>query len=172
MTHATLRSACAAFALALGLPLAAHAQDPQAFLRKAIKGDNSEIMLGHMAEHRGANPAVRSFGHTLVQDHTMALDQAMHVATRMGVQPPDGPEREAMIERGRLSGMHGPEFDREFVQYMINDHRKDIDDFEAQAHAHEGPASRMAREQLPTLRKHLDIALSLSHGGGQWRRRH
>lgn len=102
MTHAILRGACAAFVLAIAVPLAAHAQDPQQFLRKAIKGDNSEIMLGHMAEHRGADPAVRRFGHTLVEDHTMARDQAMRVARRMGVTPPDGPQRKAEDERDRL----------------------------------------------------------------------
>jgi putative membrane protein len=166
MTHAILRGACAAFALAIAAPLAAHAQDPHEFLRKAIKGDNSEIMLGHMAENRGADPAVRHFGHTLVEDHTMARDQAMRVASRMGVPPPDGPTREAMMERDRLSGMRGRGFDREFVRYMIDDHQKDIGDFRDEAHAMNGPASRMAREQLPTLRKHLDMALSITHGGG------
>lgn len=166
MTPATLRSACAALALALAVPLAAHAQDPQAFLRKAIKGDNSEIMLGHMAEHRGADPAVRHFGQTLVEDHTMARDQAMHVAGRMGMTPPDGPTREATMERDRLAGMHGRDFDREFVHYMIDDHQKDIGEFRDEAHAMNGPASRMAREQLPTLRKHLNIATSISQGRG------
>jgi putative membrane protein len=165
MTHAILRGACAAFALAITAPLAAHAQDPQEFLRKAIKGDNSEIMLGHMAENRGADPAVRHFGHTLVEDHTMARDQAMHVASRMGVSPPDGPAREAMMERDRLSGMHGRQFDREFVHYMIDDHQKDIGDFRDAAQMR-GPASRMAREQLPTLRKHLEMARSIAQGGG------
>ncbi|MGH6887865.1 MAG: DUF4142 domain-containing protein [Rhizomicrobium sp.] len=166
MTHAIHRGACAAFVLALGLPLAAHAQNPQSFLRKAIKGDNSEIMLGHMAEHRGASPAVRHFGHTLVEDHTMARDQAMHVAAKIGVRPPDRPDRDAMMERDRLAGMSGPAFDHEFVHYMIDDHRKDIADFQGEAHAMNGPASRMAREQLPTLHKHLDIALSISKSGG------
>lgn len=174
MRTAALLTASAALALALAVPLAAQAQDPQQFLHKAIKGDNSEIMLGHMAENRGASPDVRRFGHTLVKDHSMARDQAMHVASRMGVRPPDGPTREAMGERALLSGMHGRAFDREFVHYMINDHRKDIEDFRDEAHAMNGPASRMAREQLPTLRKHLDMALAIAHGGGWhgWDRDH
>lgn len=165
MPRATLRGSCAAFALALALPLAAHAQDPQEFLRKAIKGDNSEIMLGHIAEMRGASPAVRHFGHTLIVDHMMAREQAMRVASRMGAPPPEGPTREAMMERDRLSGMGGPAFDHEFVRYMIDDHRKDIGDFRMEADAMNGPVSRIARQQLPTLRKHLDIAMSISHGG-------
>lgn len=62
--------------------------------------------------------------------------------------------------------MNGREFDRAFVHYMIDDHRQDIAEFQEEAHAMNGPASHLVREQLPTLQKHLDIALSIAHGGG------
>jgi len=68
---------------------------------------------------------------------------------------------EARDEQRRLSDMRGGEFDREFIRYMINDHRKDISAFEDESREDHGFVSRLAAQQLPTLRKHLDIAMSL-----------
>jgi putative membrane protein len=56
--------------------------------------------------------------------------------------------------------MSGAEFDSEFVQYMVTDHRKDIQEFEAQANSSAKTRS-LAAQQLPALRKHLEMALSL-----------
>jgi hypothetical protein len=44
---------------------------------------------------------------------------------------------------------------------MVHDHREDIAKFEAQARTGERNTARLAREQLPTLRKHLRIAESI-----------
>jgi putative membrane protein len=147
-------------ALALATP--ALADSPQQFIRKAIEGDNSEMMLGRMAERNAVSEGVRNFGRTLATDHSMARDEAVRVAARLGIRPTKEPAVEAAQERDRLQGLAGRRaFDREFVRYMIADHRKDISEFRQEASEGHGPASRMAERQLPTLRKHLDIALSL-----------
>jgi putative membrane protein len=148
-------------ALVALLPVAALADSPQNFIRKAIKGDNSEIMLGRFAADHASNPAVRRFGRMLAEDHRMARMQAVPVARRLGVHPPTAPMAEARDERDKLRGMRGRAFDREFVRYMVDDHRKDIDDFRDEAGERHGAASALAARQLPTLRKHLNTALSL-----------
>eukprot|EP01035_Chromulina_nebulosa_P014559 gene14559-19263_t len=48
------------------------AQNDKAFLRDAIKGDNSEIALGKLAADKGASEGVKSFGMTLATDHAKA----------------------------------------------------------------------------------------------------
>jgi putative membrane protein len=150
-----------ALAALIAGPVAAQPAPPQHFIKKAIRGDNSEIRLGRLAEQRGDSPGVRRFGSTLVRDHSTAKSQAERVANRIGVTPPHDMMPEAEAERGRLMGLHGRPFDREFVRYMVNDHKDDIRDFREEADAHDGPVSRLAREQLPTLHKHLAIAESL-----------
>ena len=59
------------------IPLAAQADSPRAFLDKALKGDNSEIMLGRLAADHAGSQAVRDFGNTLVRDHTQARNQVL-----------------------------------------------------------------------------------------------
>lgn len=146
---------------ALVVSTAAAAAPARHFLNDAIKGDNSETRLGQLIASRGASPAVRSFGDTLASDHTQARAQAASVARRMGVAVPSAMAPEARAEYAKLQRLHGAAFDREVKRYMINDHQKDIAKFQAQARSGDRRTADLARAQLPTLRKHLQIAESL-----------
>ena len=140
---------------------AALAAPPRVFLNDAIKGDNSEIALGRLIAARGYSAQVRSFGNTLYRDHSTARGQAIAVARQMGILPPTAMMAEARAERRKLEGLRGRAFDREVRRYMIHDHKEDIAKFRAQARTGDLRTARLAREQLPTLRKHLRIAESI-----------
>src|SRR5690349_8075755 len=111
----------------------AYADSPREFLHRALQGDNSEIMLGRMAADRASSPAVQDFGQRLESDHRHARDEVLATGRFFGIRPDREPSPEARDEWRRLSGMGGRDFDREFVRYMIDDHRKDIADFRDQA---------------------------------------
>ena len=149
-------------------PMAARADSPREFLYHALQGDNSEIMLGNLALDRARDPSVRDFGRTLVSDHSKARGEVLDVGRRFGIRPTREIAPEAREERDRLMGLRGRDFDREFVRYMIDDHRKDIDDFRDEAREHHGEVSDLAGRQLPTLREHLRIAMSLDHDHGRF----
>ncbi|MDB5418353.1 MAG: putative outer membrane protein [Phenylobacterium sp.] len=133
------------------------------FLMDAIRGDNSEVMLGQLAAERGASPQVRDYGRMLHDDHARARDAALRVAAGMGVPNTREAMPEARQEARKLQRLTGPAFDREFVRYMVQDHRKDIAEFRREAHGR-GPAAELAQATLPDLQKHLDTALRLSRG--------
>ena len=147
-------AACLTSTIALAAP-------PRAFLNDAIKGDNSEIALGRLIAARGYSAQVRSFGRTLYRDHSSARGQAVAVARELGMRPPREMMAEARMEQRKLLHMRGRAFDREVRRYMIDDHRKDIATFKAQARSGERRTASLARMQLPTLRKHLRIAESI-----------
>jgi putative membrane protein len=130
------------------------------FLTDAMKGDNSEIKLGLLAQARGGSKDVREFGRMLVEDHRHAKIAAADAASALGVTPTDDPTTEALAEATKLNRMSGARFDGEFVHYMIADHRKDISKFEAEVKS-SNKARTLAAQQLPTLEKHLRFALSL-----------
>lgn len=158
---ARLLGGAAAALLIAGAASAQPAADRH-FLGKAIRGDNSEMMLGRMAANRALDPRVREFGRMLHDDHAQARDQAMPLARQFGVMDTEDVAPEARNEARRLRHLHGRAFDHEFTRYMVHDHRKDIRDFRREANEH-GPVARLARDTLPTLEKHLDRALELSH---------
>lgn len=141
---------------------AAHAQprEDRHFLVDAIRGDNSEMMLGQLAADRASDPKVRDFGRTLHEDHARAKDEALRVAVRFGVRDTGEVMPEARAEARKLRHLRGYAFDREFVRYMRNDHRKDIAKFRQEAREG-GPVGRLAAQTLPDLQKHLDMARDL-----------
>ena len=149
------------FTTALLVSSAAGAAPASKFLHDAIQGDNSETRLGALIAAHGSSAAVRSFGRTLERDHSAAKVQAAAVARRMHVPVPSSMMPEARSEYAKLERLRGRAFDREVRRYMINDHQKDIADFEKQARKGERQTASLARAQLPVLRKHLRIAESL-----------
>ncbi|HJP69168.1 MAG TPA: DUF4142 domain-containing protein [Sphingomicrobium sp.] len=151
------------FAAALVLSSAAVAAPAAKFLSEAAQGDNSEIQLGQLISQRGSSAAVREFGKTLVSDHTQALAQVTAAAHEMNVQVPNSMMPAARAERAKLEHLRGAAFDREVKRYMTHDHHKDISKFEMQARSSDSRTASLARQQLPTLKKHLHLAESL-HG--------
>jgi putative membrane protein len=160
--------ACSFLVAGAMAPLAARADSPREFLNDALQGDNSEIMLGNLAADRARNSAVRDFGRTLVSDHTQARNEVLDTGRRFGIRPAHDVTSEARETRDRLMGLRGRAFDREFVRYMVEDHRKDVAAFRDEAREHHGAVSDLAARQLPTLREHLRTAISLDRDNGRF----
>lgn len=161
ISKALLGAACAAVIMATAGVSSAHAATARQFLESAIRGDDSEIMLGRIAERRADSPSVRAFGRVLFEDHSKAKAQAAALAGQMGMTVPEQPLHMAMVERERLAPLSGELFDREFVRYMVRDHREDIAEFRKEIARQDGVVSRLARKQLPVIEKHLDMASAL-----------
>jgi len=145
--------------LALASPVFA---SPSDFLTKAMMGDNSEASLGKLAAKRAATAAVRRYGAMLESDHTkgrrevLPLVKRYHLPTTMAVAPA------ADAERYKLAKLKGMAFDREFVRYMIWDHKEDISDFRGELKSGDPAELRaLARRTLPVLQKHLATAQAL-----------
>lgn len=152
----------AALCLTAGAAAAQPKGDRQ-FLKEALQGDNSEMRLGDLAARRAASPAVRDYGRTLHDDHARARDEVLRVAQRLAVPDTQAMAPEARQEARRLDRLHGRAFDREFVRYMMRDHRKDIADFRKAARRG-GPVGDLAQRTLPDLQRHLQIAEQLDRG--------
>jgi putative membrane protein len=150
-------------AAALALAGTAYAKDDDKardFLKSAMQGDNSEVMLGKLAVAQAGDQATKRFGQMLVDDHSMHLPKVKKVAASMNVAEDSQPMAEAEKERDKLMGLHGSDFDKEFAKYMVKDHRKDISEYQ-KASRMTGPVGQLARQTLPTLQKHLKAAEQL-----------
>ena len=161
MRTITTAAILAAFAAAAPLALAASANE---FLMDAAKGDNAEIMMGKLAQQKGQSAGVKKFAATLVADHTKAKNEVAALATKMSVSMPSDVKPDAQQMYDKLAQTTGADFDREFVNHMVEDHQKDIAAFRKEANAGDGSVSKLAAKQLPTLKKHLSIAQSLQGG--------
>jgi len=157
----TVIFSCFAVLAVAAIPTASFADSPRRFLQKALEGDNSEIMLGQLAADRARSERVKEFGRTLSDDHSQAREEVIRLGARLGVRRNRNLSPEAREERERLQNLDGREFDREFIDYMIRDHQKDISEFQDEADEHHGPVSDLAARQLPKLQEHLEMAMRL-----------
>lgn len=135
--------------------------DTKQFLTEAMQGDVSEIKMGQLAEKNGSSAEAKEFGKTLVTDHTKAADQVKAMAKQVGATVKEEPSSEAQKDYDKLAKLKGADFDREFAHHMVEDHQKDIAKFQKQADAKNGPVSDLAQQQLPVLKKHLQMAQTL-----------
>ncbi len=152
--------------LALAGPAAAADQGPKAFLQDAIHGDAAETRMGELAQEKAQNETVKEYGRTLAEDHSKAMDEAQKVAESLGVEVPAKPTAEARQEFKKLSGMSGQQFDKQFVQHMVEGHKKTIDKYTTAAKSENAQVAAHAKEVLPVLRKHLETAQSLQKNLG------
>lgn len=132
----------------------------QAFLTDAMKGDNSEVALGNLAEQKGTAQGVKDLGKMLATDHGAHAQQLATLAGQVGVATTTDLKAEAKTEETKLNGLSGAAFDKEFVGATIEDHKKDIAAYEKEAKG-TGPVATMAQQTLPTLKKHLAAAEAL-----------
>lgn len=142
-------------------PRAATSATARSFLNDAAQGDAAEIKLGQLAEKNGGSAEMKDFGKTLVTDHTKAGDQVKATAKQVGASVAEKPNSEQQKNYDKLAKLKGAEFDKEFARMAVEDHQKDVAKFQKEASANDGAVSDLAKQQLPVLQKHLQMAQSL-----------
>lgn len=136
------------------------AQDRE-FLGKALRGSKAEVQLGKLAEERSKNEKVQEFAEKMVKDHSDAAEQLREIAQDKNAEVDDSINKSAKQEMARLKGLRGAEFDRAYMQHMVKEHKKTIDDFEKQAKSGTSDElKKFAEDTLPKLRNHLQMAQS------------
>jgi len=150
--------------LTLNLAAAAPVADKNAekFLQHVIEGNLAEIQLGKLAQEKSMDDGIRAFGDMLATDHSAGNEKAMQVATSLGVNTPTEPNKTQKATYDKLSKLSGSAFDRQFAKMMVDDHKKDIREFEKESKSSNAQVAQFAKDTLPTLREHLEAAQSLA----------
>ena len=126
------------------------------FLKNASQGGSAETQLGELAKEKATNKGVKDIAAMIVTDHSKANDELKSLAGQKGVQLPADIEIGQKMAKQKLEKLSGAEFDKEFVQQMIKDHKKTIELFEgASKDAKDADVKAFADKTLPTLRGHL-----------------
>jgi putative membrane protein len=135
-------------------------KDSQSFIKKAIEHNYAEIDLGKLAQEKGKSPEVKQFGATLVKDHSDANEKAIAAAKQMNVNPPGSADMMHQASYLKFKALSGDSFDKSFANSMVKDHQADIKDFQKESQKSDA-AGQFAKEILPKLQEHLQMAQSL-----------
>ncbi|HVO59714.1 MAG TPA: DUF4142 domain-containing protein [Terriglobales bacterium] len=132
------------------------------FIRKAGEGGLAEVELGKLAAEKGQGDEVKKFGQRMVDDHSKANDQLKQLAQSRGVNLPTELSAKDKATKARLEKLSGEKFDRAYMHDMVQDHTKDITEFEKEStSAKDSGVKSFASQTLPTLQDHLKEARSI-----------
>ena len=136
--------------------------DDRTFLEKAAVGGKAEVELGQLALERAQNDQVKQFAQRMVTDHSQANSDLVSMGDKMSITLPTEHDKENQDTKNRLSKLNGAKFDKEYMKAMVDDHQKDVNDFQKESSsAINSDVKAFASKTLPTLQQHLDLAKSI-----------
>jgi putative membrane protein len=131
-------------------------------MTKAAGGGMMEVELGQLAQQNAKSERVKNFGQMMVRDHSAANDDLKAVARQKNVTLPESMPAEHQHHKDDLSKKKGADFDKAYIKMMVDDHKKDIDEFEKMSkNASDPDVKNFATQKLPTLKTHLDSAQAI-----------
>ena len=132
--------------------------DSGSFAKNAAQGGTAEVQLGRLAATRASSPAVRQFGQQMVEDHSKAGNELTQLAARKNIQLPTELKAEHKALMDKLSQLSGADFDKAYVDGMVDDHAHDAEEFQAQSNGGSDPdVKAFAAKTLPVIRHHLQM---------------
>ncbi|GAC1311958.1 MAG: hypothetical protein NVSMB24_32550 [Mucilaginibacter sp.] len=127
------------------------------FATEAASGGMTEVELGKLAQQKGHNKRIRSFGAMMVMDHSKANNKLATLAAAKKITLPTRLNEADQKVIDKLSKLSGKDFDTAYVNEMIDDHKNDIKAFEAATtHCKDPDIKAFAIKTLPVLKAHLD----------------
>jgi putative membrane protein len=136
--------------------------DERQFVEQAQEIHVAEIKIGRLAQDRSENDEVRAAGDMIVDDHEDGLERLLDIMEDNHIPQARNLVPEMQQDIDRMAALSGVEFDREFVNMMVAEHKKAYEMFQQKSaqFAH-GDLKEYATDLQATLQKHLKTAQEL-----------
>ena len=118
----------------------------------------AEVKMAELASERATRADIKDVAKTIINDHQNANSQVKSLAGQRGIALPDSASESKRRRYDDLRDERGADFDKQYVNRMIDDHEDDIDMFEDAIEDVRDPEVRnFAQNTLPRLRNHLEM---------------
>ncbi len=135
------------------------------FLVKAADHGMAEVELGKLGEQRATQKSVKDFAAMMVKDHTGANGEVAALAAKLNVTLPATYSEDHKKTASDLSDKKAKDFDKDFMDALISNHKKTIDAFkDASDDDINAEVKTFINNTLPTLQAHLETAESIRKG--------
>jgi putative membrane protein len=140
-------------------------EDDSKFLVFAAEGGMTEVEASKLAQSMGTSKQVKEFGDQMIKDHTTAGNELKSLAATKNVTLPTTVGEDKQKAINELSNKKGADFDKAYVNMMVDDHQKTVDEFkDASENSKDADIKAFATKTLPTLQGHLDHVKALKDG--------
>jgi putative membrane protein len=138
------------------------AKQDRDFLEEAAQGGLYEVKAGQLAQQKAMADDVKQFGKRMVDDHTAVNGRLQQLGQQKGLNLPTQLDKKHQDKIDSLAKKTGTEFDKAYIDAMVDDHKKDIDSFDKAAkEAKDADVKAFAASTMPTLHDHLTAVQSL-----------
>lgn len=141
--------------------MAAGAETPATFVKKASMAGMTEVELGKLALEKSKDANVRGFAQRMVSDHGKANTELTAIAKRKNLEVSKSLDSEHQKKVQELSGKSGAEFDAAYAQHMTMDHDKAEALFTSASKGSDAELASFAQKTLPTIKEHQKLAKDL-----------
>ncbi|MDB5276328.1 MAG: hypothetical protein JWR61_1283 [Ferruginibacter sp.] len=138
-------------------------KDDADFAVKAANGGMMEVQLGNYAQQNAVSKRVKDFGAMMVKDHTKANEELKSIAASKNITLPSSIGSDAQKDMDDLMKKKGNDFDKAYMNMMLDDHKNDVKEFEKAAKDCKDPEIKtFAGKTLPVLLAHLDSTKAIT----------
>lgn len=132
--------------------------DDADFMTTADLAGLAEVELSKLAQTKAQNAEVRKFAATMITDHIKAGDELKALGKKKDFKPAAEMDSSHKATMEKLKGLSGADFDKAYVDAMIDDHEDAVDLFKGQASGgKDAELKTFAAKTLPTLEGHLKM---------------
>ena len=130
---------------------------------EAANGGMTEVEMGKLAQEKATSDRLKGFGAMMVADHGKAGDKLKQIAAAKNIVLPANLSDAAQKDLESLSKKSGKDFDKAYINLMLDDHKDDIDKFKKGSDdLKDADLKSFATETLPVLQMHLDSIKAIS----------
>ena len=134
-------------------------KDDADFAVKAADAGMTEVQLGQLAQQKGMAKDVKDFGAMMEKDHTAAGEKLKALAASKNITLPAAISPDMQKHVDDLQQKSGKDFDKAYINLMVDDHKKVISAFEDESKkGSDADIRAFADSTLHTLRHHLQEA--------------
>ena len=134
-------------------------EDDTEFAVDAADDGMLEVELGKLAQQKASSADVKKFAQMMVDEHTKANDELKALAAQKNISLPAALSDEKRKKLDNFNEKSGADFDKDYMDLMVEEHEDDVEDFEEQAEKGEDAELKSwAAGKVTALRQHLEMA--------------
>ncbi|MEO6520798.1 MAG: DUF4142 domain-containing protein [Mucilaginibacter sp.] len=131
--------------------------DDAKFATTAADGGMAEVALGKLALSKTSNASIKEFATMMVADHGKANDELMAIAKAKNITLPAAVDSTHQKKMDELTKMNGKDFDKAYVDAMVDGHKKTLDLMNDEAKdGKDAELKAFAAKTAPVVQTHLD----------------
>jgi len=136
---------------------------PENFVVRAAVANLAEIEMSELALQKSADPGIRNYATTMLQDHKSAQTKLKHAASEEKIALPGTVDEKHRTQKEQLAEQVGAAFDAQYVSMMQTGHDQTLAMLDSATKSKElaAPLKKYATDTLIVVRRHRDDANKL-----------